>query len=312
MSDLPKEEEKKEEEKIASALKNTFSEVEAPLVFKDRLLNRMLAECQAVNQRRPASWWSRPVFWIPAVAAMLVLLVAYGLITYGMQSPGGNPPTGPIMVSPGPVSPSLTPPVVISPTAQPSPESTLPPAPSPDVPTPAATPSPVPVATPSPTGPAYMVNAGILEIRVTDAPPQQNVTAIWVSISNIQINLSGLETEDDWITVVAEKSDPFDLLELKARGVSGLLGSSQITVGQYSQIRMDVEILYAMVDGQLAIVTPTLPSGKLRIVPTVPFEIKEGLKTVVTIDFDATQSLVFTGSDKINFKPVVKLLVEYP
>jgi len=50
-----------------------------------------------------------------------------------------------------------------------------------------------------------------------------------------------------------------------------------------------------------------LPSGELKIVGT--FDIEPETRTILTIDFDAEDSLVFTGEGKVIFKPVVKLIV---
>lgn len=196
------------------------------------------------------------------ITAILVLAT----IAYGIWLPLTSVPT----VTPPGIAP-VTPPVT-------------PPAPSP------ATPLPSVTAT------------GILEVRVTDAPAEYEVSAIYVTIANLEVHRSGEEA--DW-TMIIEKSKTFELLELE--GVEEILGAQEIEVGHYTQIRMDVESVKATIDGKDKDVF--LPSGKLKIVVVGSFEIEAEKTTILTLDFDADKSLVFTGSDKIIFKPVIKLII---
>lgn len=153
-----------------------------------------------------------------------------------------------------------------------------------------------------------VVTTGILEIRVTDAPPDRDVAAIYVILSNIQVHKSSSETDGDdgWITVISDPQ-PFDLIQLKDLGVEEILGQAVIDIGEYTQIRMDVEIVGAVIDGQTVDMDVKLPSGKLKIICV--FTIKADEVTVLLIDFDADKSLVFTGEGKVIFQPVVKLTI---
>jgi len=150
---------------------------------------------------------------------------------------------------------------------------------------------------------------GILEIRVTDAPPGRNISQILVHLTNIEVHKAGDQTGDagKWIMVIEEPKS-FDLIGL--RGVEEILGEEELPTGHYTQIRMDVEIVGAVVDGESASVDVVLPSGKLKFIGS--FEIGDNQKTVLTLDFDADASLVPTGEGKVQFKPVVKLVVSPP
>lgn len=196
------------------------------------------------------------------ITAILVLAT----IAYGIWLPLTSVPT----VTPPGIAP-VTPPVT-------------PPAPSP------ATPLPSVTAT------------GILEVRVTDAPAEYEVSAIYVTIANLEVHRSGEEA--DW-TMIIEESKTFELLELE--GVEEILGAQEIEVGHYTQIRMDVESVKATIDGKDKDVF--LPSGKLKIVVVGSFEIEAEKTTILTLDFDADKSLVFLGSGEVNFKPVIKLII---
>jgi len=149
-------------------------------------------------------------------------------------------------------------------------------------------------------------NAGTLEIRVTDAPPERVVSVIDVTISNIQVHQAAtVEGEEgEWITII-EDARAFDLLQLS--GVEEILGEKEIEAGHYTQIRMDVAPVHAVIDGEDVAAGVVLPSGELKIVGS--FDIEPDTRTILTIDFDAEDSLVFTGEGKVIFKPVVKLIV---
>lgn len=172
-------------------------------------------------------------------------------------------------------------------------------------------------ATPGPTPqPQSSVPAtGIIEVRVTDAPAGYEVTSIMVTIAEdgIQVHKAGSDnqsdnqTEGEWITIPITGDNPFDLLLLE--DVEAVLGSSNMTAGRYTQIRMDieqVEVSYEK-DGVPNTVNATLPSGKLKFVR--PFEVLEGETTVLLLDFDAEKSVIFAGAGRVMVKPVVKLMV---
>lgn len=126
-------------------------------------------------------------------------------------------------------------------------------------------------------------------------------------LSNIRVNTA--DTDTGWVDVVAGPKE-FDLLQLRTSGVAGLLGQVELSTGHYTQVHMDVEFLSAVIDEQTVTTGVDIPSTVLRLVAS--FEINEGKLTILTIDFDADKSLVFTGEGKTVFKPAVTMTVEYP
>ena len=142
-----------------------------------------------------------------------------------------------------------------------------------------------------------LVYAGVLEVRVTDAPTH-DVSAVNITVSNIEVHKTTGETE--WLSVIEEDKN-FDLLKL--RGVEEVLGSKEIETGNYTQIRMDVKEVIVTIDGEPQ--KAKLPSGKLKLLYS--FEVERDKITVLTLDFDADKSVVVTGAGKVIFKPVVKL-----
>ena len=142
--------------------------------------------------------------------------------------------------------------------------------------------------------------AGILEVRVTDAPPQ-GVSEILVSVDDIQIHKAGAGEGSGWITIIEEEKT-FDLVKIS--GIEEVLGSKEIEAADYTQIRMDVLSVRVIVNGEEKIAT--IPSGTLKIVR--PFGVEKGEKTILTLDFDAEESVRVTGQGEVIFSPVVKVL----
>jgi hypothetical protein len=153
--------------------------------------------------------------------------------------------------------------------------------------------------------------SGLLEIRVTDAPPE-GVTSVVVTVTNIQIHQATAENEDSgWLTLFAVTStsstiiEPktFDLVEVI--GIEEVLGVEEIPVGKYTQIRMDVIEVVVTHLGEDKVAE--LPGDKLKIVR--PFDVVADQTTVLTLDFDADESVIITGAGQVRFKPTVKLLI---
>ena len=140
-----------------------------------------------------------------------------------------------------------------------------------------------------------------MEIRVTDQPADA-VSSIVVTIANIEVHSSGGEENSGWITVV-EEPQRFDLMELM--GVEELLGTTELEPGSYQQLRFEVVEAIITVRGNQR--QSPVPSGKIRLVGG--FEVSPDVATIVTLDFDAENSVIFRPGLGPQLKPVVKMLV---
>ena len=170
------------------------------------------------------------------------------------------------------------------------------PTPTPVSPTPTPQPTPTPAVSPVPAE-----KPSTLEIRATDDPPPKDVTEILVTVSNIEVNMATEDEAGGWITVVSEPKT-FDLI--KIAGIEEILGSVELTPGQYNQIRLNVEKVDVTLEG--TVTAASVPSGKLRL--PGGFNVAAGETTIVTLDFDAGKSVVVTGNKRVMVKPVIKLL----
>ena len=158
---------------------------------------------------------------------------------------------------------------------------------------------------------------GTLEIKVVDAPG--TATSIMITASKVEVHqadatgttstqTTATQTTtptSGWQTISFKSgANPFDLIVIK--GLEEVLATEELTVGQYTQIRMTitkVEITYD--DGSK--VTARVPSSEIKFIQ--PFQIKSGQTTTLVMDFDAEQSLVTSGAGEVLFTPVVKLSV---
>jgi len=216
------------------------------------------------------------------------------------------------------------------PAAQPAPEGEPSPTPAAEAVPPAEPASPTPAPEPEPGSaaetPEAMPSTGTIEVRVTDAPPDEEVTAILVTVSAVEIHRAVAEQEQEqegegeqnqeqeqeqqeqgeWLPLsIIEGAGSFDLLEIM--GLEEVLAVEEIEAGKYTQIRLMVE----RVEVTLGVGEPEeakVPSGELKFVR--PFDVVEGETTVLLFDFDAEKSVTVTGKGNITVKPVVKLTVK--
>jgi hypothetical protein len=256
----------KSEENMKELLQAIYKPVAALPKFKKGLLKRLADKVSGEAKEATISLWRRPKLWVAVAAVLILAAIGYGVWLPFEGVANARPP------APSPVTP---------------PEAPLAPPPV----TPPVTPAPI------------VVSTGILEIRVTDAPAEREMSAINVTATNIEVHKAG--EDGGWIPVGG--SGTFDLLKLQGEVES--LCSQEIEVGHYTQIRMDIQNVTSTIDGETQTAEVKLPSGKLKVL--ISFDINENKTTAITFDFDAEKSLVFTGEGKIIFKPVVKLIVTY-
>ena len=166
------------------------------------------------------------------------------------------------------------------------------------------TPTPGEVTPPSILEPTPEAERGIIEIRVTD-PGLVGVNSANVTARNIEVHEVAAE-EGEWIIIIPGPVT-FDLVKLAEEEEVEILGEEEITTGSFTQIRMDVDVVEGLTADNMSY-TASVPSEKLKIVR--PFNVEDGVKTILTLDFDGDKSLVMTGEGKFIFKPVVKLLIE--
>jgi len=161
---------------------------------------------------------------------------------------------------------------------------------------------------------------GTLQIMVTDAPPEEEVTSIMVTVESVEVHKAAAQQEQQqsatnstdekagWLPLdILAGNETFDLLQIQ--GIEEVLAVAELEAGNYTQIRMTISnVQVRLGDGDLQDVI--LPSGNLKFIH--PFDIVGGQTTALLFDFDAEKSVNVTGSGQIIVKPVVKLSVTRP
>jgi hypothetical protein len=161
---------------------------------------------------------------------------------------------------------------------------------------------------------------GTLQIMVTDAPPEEEVTSINVTVESVEVHKAAAQQEQQqsatnstneeagWLPLdILEGKETFELLQIQ--GIEEVLAVTELEAGNYTQIRMTISNVQVRL-GDRDPQDVTLPSGKLKFIH--PFDIVEGQITALLFDFDAEKSVNVTGSGKIIVKPVIKLSVTKP
>ena len=150
------------------------------------------------------------------------------------------------------------------------------------------------------TGPS----SGTVTIHMSDAP--KAVDAVNLVITEVAVNPSGNSDDRGW-EVLRTDSMNVDLLSLQ-NGVFTTLATGRVAAGTYSQVRLKLGAGSTVtVDG---VTYPlTVPSGMqsgLKIVGT--FQVPNGGAVDISLDFDASRSIIQTGAGTYILKPVVRVM----
>jgi len=122
-----------------------------------------------------------------------------------------------------------------------------------------------------------------------------------------------IEGNDDastvgWYTIV-EESQEFDLIELREKNVSEILGENTLSLGKYTQIRLTFEkanITIINETGDPEVHEMKIPSNTVKLVKA--FWIHENETTELTLDFDINESVHQTGNNKFIMRPTIKII----
>lgn len=164
-------------------------------------------------------------------------------------------------------------------------------------------------------------DTGRLSLSLTDVSTDQ-YKAVYVTIAEIDVHADA-DAQDTW-TTVATPNKTYNLLDL-ANGVREDLALVDLTAGLYTQMRL---IIGTNPDGGLNILNEThpyanyvidlsdaahelkVPSGLQTGVKLVQgFEINTNSTTELTLDFDASRSVVVAGnSGKYLLKPTIQVI----
>jgi len=146
---------------------------------------------------------------------------------------------------------------------------------------------------------------GVLVLKITDAPPELNITEALVTFSSVEVHIAagGNNSTAEWITL-SNESQQFDLILLE--NVTDILAEESIEVGIYTQIRLNISEALVTIDGiQYDL---EIPSKTIKLVNQ--FIITPDSNTTLILDFDIKDSVHKTGSDNYILQPTIKVIEE--
>lgn len=149
-----------------------------------------------------------------------------------------------------------------------------------------------------------MNQAGTTEMSVslTDGPGNYD---------NVNIDLQGVEviTEAEGPRTLDTKTGIYDLLQF-SNGEDTVVATGTMKIGGISQIRLILgDNNTVVVDGvSHHLITPSAQQSGLKL--QLHDELVAGVKYALTLDFDATQSIVQQGNGEYLLKPVIRVVNE--
>lgn len=143
---------------------------------------------------------------------------------------------------------------------------------------------------------------GTFNVRITDAPA--SFDAVNIRFSEVSVIPSAGEP-----IIVSDAVQTINLIEW-SNGLSTPLGSIELDAGTYNQIRLIIDSASVVIDGVESSVK--VPSGaKTGLKLTHQFTLEAGSTYDLMIDFDASRSIVRTGTPanpSYLLKPTIRLV----
>lgn len=145
---------------------------------------------------------------------------------------------------------------------------------------------------------------GTFQINMIDSPAGYD--QVNIVIDSVQAHISSSDTLSGWYTLNRTPKS-YDLLKL-VNGANAIIGQATVPVGQYSQIRLYVGSGSNVVVNGLtnSLTTPSGSQSGVKL--NVNASIEPDITYVLTLDFDASRSIVVTGNNKYSLKPVIRAL----
>ena len=139
-----------------------------------------------------------------------------------------------------------------------------------------------------------------LSVRMTDAPAA--FEAGMIDVQGVEITGSGGGT-----VLLNTTGKIYNLLEL-SNGVSTLIATGDLDAGTVSQIRLILGNNNSMKVGGVVypLSTPSAMQSGLKLQLNQTFE--PGVSYEILLDFDASQSIVHTGTSEYQLKPVIRTI----
>jgi hypothetical protein len=149
---------------------------------------------------------------------------------------------------------------------------------------------------------------GHLEVRLTDDPSAYD--AVYIDVQKVEVNVSSdAETNSGWQTLSILHPGIYNLLDFR-NGIDTVLAAADLPAGKLSQMRLVLGNNNSVViNGQsYPLATPSSQQSGLKF--NIHATLTGGIVYRLWIDFDATRSIVTTGSGAYSLKPVIRTYTE--
>jgi len=147
-------------------------------------------------------------------------------------------------------------------------------------------------------------SSGTISMNVTDAKPvlPAGVEKVLITFDEVSVHKSG----GGWTSLTLPKT-PFtiDLYQFIEGKTTQLVPPVQLESGKYTQIR--VGVISAMLETASGSYSVEIPSQYLKTNKNFEFTVQGGGAVDLTVDFDLSQSIVVTGTNTYQLKPVLHL-----
>ncbi len=151
------------------------------------------------------------------------------------------------------------------------------------------------------------VQTGTMQVMMTDSPAAYDQVNIVVDSVRAHIDIS--DTTGGWYTL-NRTSTTYNLLAL-VNGANAVIGAAKLPVGYYTQLRLYIgsgsNVVVSGVTKSLNVPSGSQSGLKLNIAETI----HEDAVYVLTLDFEANQSIVVSGppaNPNYNLKPVIRVI----
>ncbi len=144
------------------------------------------------------------------------------------------------------------------------------------------------------------------QVYLTDDPGDYD--EVRIDVKDILINYAS-DSSKGWESLGNVKAGVYDILKL-VNDKDTLLADAEIRTGRIQQIRLVLgNNNYVKVDGlDYPLQTPSAQQSGLKL--NIHHDVNEGIVYKLLLDFDASRSIVKTGSNKYILKPVIRTTMQ--
>ena len=147
-----------------------------------------------------------------------------------------------------------------------------------------------------------------LEVMLTDDPATYD--AVYIDVQKVEFKVSSdTDSNSGWQTINVLHPGVYNLLKF-SNGIDTLLAATDVPAGKISQMRLVLgDNNSVVIDGQsYPLKTPSAQQSGLKF--NIHATLTAGIVYRLWIDFDATRSIVTTGSGDYILKPVIRTYTE--